>query len=114
MRIAISSESNTWNTWFDGKGIRCSHPRIEQSCTRTSIRVIVLACPVRIVFPHIGCVPHAVRVEWRIPWISLRMFAWFTRAFLSSLNNNYHAPTRVLSAGSYYVIYKFQPSLYGT
>ena len=88
MQIAISSESNTWNTWFAGKGIQCGHPRIKQSCTRTSIRVITLACPVRIVFPH--RLHPAVRVEWRILWISRRIFAWFTHAFLSSLNNNYH------------------------
>ena len=25
MQIAISSELNTWNTWFAGKGIRCGY-----------------------------------------------------------------------------------------
>ena len=86
MRIALnSSESNTWNTWFAGKGIRCGHPRIKQSCTRTSIHIIALTCPVRIVFPH-RLHPTAWG-EWCIPWISCRIFAWFTRAFLSSLNN---------------------------
>ena len=31
-----------------------------------------------------------VQGEWRILWTSCRIFAWFTCAFLSSLNNNYH------------------------
>ena len=87
MQIAISSESNTWNTWFAGKGIWCGCPCIKQSCTRTSIHVIALACQACIVFPH--RLRPTVWGEWRILWISCRIFTWFARAFLSSLNNNY-------------------------
>ena len=57
MQISISSESNTRNTWFAGKGIQCGCPRSKQSCARTSIHIITLVCPVRIIF-HIGCVPQ--------------------------------------------------------
>ena len=36
--------------------------------------------------------PTAIKhqAEWRILWVSSRIFALFTHAFLSSFNNNYH------------------------
>ena len=104
MQIAINSESNTWNTWFSGKGIWCGCPRIKQSCTRTSIHVIALACQVRIVFLH--RLHRTVRGKWQIPWISCRIFAWFTHAFLSLLKNNYHQHVYL---DSKLLRYQFQP-----
>ena len=41
---------------------------------------------------HVNCVPQLIKLqaEWQIPWISCRIFPWFTYAFLSLSNNNYH------------------------
>ena len=56
-----------------------------------NIHVIILACKVPSFQPHKLC-PTAIKLqeEWQIPWTSYRIFAWFTHAFLSSFNNNYH------------------------
>ena len=44
---------------------------------------------------HVNCVTQLLKLqaEWQIPWISCRIFPWFTYAFLSSSNNNYHQCT---------------------
>ena len=41
---------------------------------------------------HVHCVPQLLKLqaEQQIPWILCRIFPWFTYAFLSSSNNNYH------------------------
>ena len=56
-----------------------------------NISVIASACQVPSFQPCKLCATTIkLQEEWRILWTSCRIFTWFTRAFLSSYNNNYH------------------------
>ena len=54
-----------------------------------NICIITLACQVPSFWPcKQCCAVIKLQAEQRILWISCRIFTWFTRTFLSSLNNN--------------------------
>ena len=56
-----------------------------------NICIITSACQVPSFWPRKLC-PTAIKLQdmWQILQISCRIFTWFTHAFLSSFNNNYH------------------------